>query len=463
MVGLLPRVLFAATVAVAIMASTGSSDAQSVADRPFNPSTFLAQTPVPAPAAPTELAPEKQPLTFLFNVRSRNYYDSWSNDLIAECLRSDSVKRPCGNIGRPERDNSESGSQFSTKIDLFGRLGQFELNLTTGRVETEYNRKAAERIETNGTVTSLSGEAGSNSFSGFTDTEINFAFNNFDQKGWGLEIGVRANLPTGMTQLTKKQLFSLPSEDVVSSSALGQGFNIGPGVKVWKQSGAYSWYFGGRFLYLGDYDLTKNEDPATSRDGVPAGWEGALDIGFNHPNWRMGYSFIDQNRGESSIVAYSNLLFLGLNSDLTKLGWFWRADANVSYNIVDTGLSSVVERSQTYQEGFQGSLEAELGYKWSVFSLSALGGIKGSSSRDVQNQFVNPTSQKLWVGAAANWDLFRTAYGNVTLNGQFKYSNIVSTQAVDNKGNLLRGGRDDITWDSWTIFGGISYSFVKLF
>jgi hypothetical protein len=260
-----------------------------------------------------------------------------------------------------------------------------------------------------------------------------------------------------MTSLTTKQLRAIPSSDVVTTSATGEGFNIGPTAKLWKQSGNTSWFLGARGLYLGEYDLTKD----VQGDTVSQGFEAAAEAGFQHPVWRGGYNFVLLKRGE--LAAYANLLYIGMSLE-KEIGWFFRTDGTLGYTIVtDVEKQSAVTRESRYNDGLTGALDVEAGYKWKSASLSLQTGIKGTSARDPKNEYVSATAKKVYVGLAGSYDLLKTNSMTLSLVAQARYFDLDASPAVTKTGGLEHGGRKDIDYDGFQGFIGIQYFFARLF
>ncbi|HSH69605.1 MAG TPA: hypothetical protein VK997_06785, partial [Deferrisomatales bacterium] len=99
------------------------------------------------------------------------------------------------------------------------------------------------------------GPAGDAHMGTVVDTKLTTSYAVVDRLPVDLLLGLDFNLPTGETQLDRKELSLLMDPDLVSITTFGEGFNVNPVVTVAQAKGPVAVGFGVGYLWRGRYDL----------------------------------------------------------------------------------------------------------------------------------------------------------------------------------------------------------------
>lgn len=138
--------------------------------------------------------------------------------------------------------NGEAGTQIYFPIVSGVRYHDFGFKVVAGGAYTSF----------------FPSGSGSTSLGAMLDTKLNLSYE-FARK-WPVDILVALdlNLPTGTTDLTRKEEFLIMDPDLISVTTLGEGFNVNPSVIFSRQWGD-KWVTGVGFGYnfRGEYDYSK--------------------------------------------------------------------------------------------------------------------------------------------------------------------------------------------------------------
>lgn len=137
-------------------------------------------------------------------------------------------------------DNKDNhGSQVYAPVTISGELKDFSFSLLAAYAYTTVN-------ESGGRDASLSYPL---------DTKLTLSYGIIGKLPVDILLGLDFNLPTGKTDLSKRQLALIMDPDLISINNFGEGFNINPTVTVAKEWRNWVGAMGFGYLWRGSYDF----------------------------------------------------------------------------------------------------------------------------------------------------------------------------------------------------------------
>lgn len=102
---------------------------------------------------------------------------------------------------------------------------------------------------------------GADAITGFTDTTLT-GYYRFLVAETELRVGLDLDLPTGKSRLSLREIFSVQDEDLVALERFGEGFDINPTLRVYRNFGGFGVGLGIGYLLTGEFDPTEapNDD-----------------------------------------------------------------------------------------------------------------------------------------------------------------------------------------------------------
>jgi hypothetical protein len=134
------------------------------------------------------------------------------------------------------KDNNAWQSNVPLRFEV--RQQDFSLAVLTGYANTNLNPS----------------HGGSRSLSHILDTKINLSYEILDKLPVDVLIGLDFNLPSGKTDLNKKELSLIMDPDLISINNFGEGFNINPTLTIAKEWGNWVAGLGIGYLWRGKYN-----------------------------------------------------------------------------------------------------------------------------------------------------------------------------------------------------------------
>ncbi|MFA7061113.1 MAG: hypothetical protein WC156_09865 [Pedobacter sp.] len=140
------------------------------------------------------------------------------------------------------KDNQTSRARQSyVPVRIDGRFDDFSITLLTAYAHTH--------LDKSGSSTTLDH---------VLDTKLNTSYSIIGKLPVDILLGLDLNLPTGKTDLTKKEneLNLVMDPDLISITTYGEGFNVNPTVTIAKQWGKLVTGIGFGYLYRGEYNYS---------------------------------------------------------------------------------------------------------------------------------------------------------------------------------------------------------------
>jgi hypothetical protein len=102
---------------------------------------------------------------------------------------------------------------------------------------------------------------GADSITGFTDTTLS-GYYRFVAAETEFRLGLDLDLPTGKSRLSVRQVLSVQDEDLVALERFGEGFDVNPNLRIYRNFGVFGLGLGVGYLITGKYDPTEapNDD-----------------------------------------------------------------------------------------------------------------------------------------------------------------------------------------------------------
>ena len=139
-------------------------------------------------------------------------------------------------------DNKDNNaSQFYIPIRIMGWHEDFSLSILTAYADT--HRHIGQE---------------NSSLNHLLDTKINSSYAITGKLPVEILIGLDFNLPTGKTNLSKKELTLIMDPDLISINNFGEGFNINPTITIAKEWGRWVAGIGFGYLWRGEYDFSSD-------------------------------------------------------------------------------------------------------------------------------------------------------------------------------------------------------------
>ncbi|NMC74803.1 MAG: transporter [Geobacteraceae bacterium] len=137
-------------------------------------------------------------------------------------------------------NRSNDARQIAVPVRVEGNAGDFSATLLTAHVDTRLNPEGRD----------------SASLGAFVDTKLVTSYQIIDRLPIDIIIGLDFNLPTGKTNLSRRELNLIMDPDLIPIVNFGEGFNVNPTVTLAGQWGNWAAGLGFGYLWRGEYDYS---------------------------------------------------------------------------------------------------------------------------------------------------------------------------------------------------------------
>ena len=158
--------------------------------------------------------------------------------------------------------NDGSATQTLVPIRLAWEQGNFDVAVTTAYVTTTYDPESGDDY----------------SLSGLIDTQASIGYQIVDRLPIDILLGFDINIPTGITNLSSKDIIFTQYNDQLTVSTYGEGWNFNPTIVVVKDWERFSIGAGIGYTFRGEYDFSKNTHDFDPGDRLTVSAEVAFDI-----------------------------------------------------------------------------------------------------------------------------------------------------------------------------------------
>jgi len=136
------------------------------------------------------------------------------------------------------KDND--AQQFSVPIRISGSVGDFSATLLTAYTDTHFHPSGSDSV----------------SMGSLLDTKLVTSYQIIGKLPVDILFGLDFNLPTGTTNLTRRELNLIMDPDLLPINTFGEGFNINPTVTVVGEWNNWVGGLGFGYLWRGEYDYS---------------------------------------------------------------------------------------------------------------------------------------------------------------------------------------------------------------